>query len=196
MASQIVLAREFFVVFHGNELSIGLFLGVWLMLGAIGAGLFGHLTEKITHPLRAISVSLLSVSVLLPVSLIFIRSIRHSMGVSPAETLGIIPILVSAFFTLCLLGSMFGFLFALSCKACQTCADNGSKQIGYVYMLEALGATIGGLLVSLLLMCHMNALSILAVLSALNLGFGIYLKFHIPDKKSSPVFPLYIGIYI
>ena len=37
MGTQIVMIREFLAVFQGNELIIGMFLGCWMLLTAIGA---------------------------------------------------------------------------------------------------------------------------------------------------------------
>ena len=37
MATQVIMIREFLAIFHGNELIIGLFLGFWMVLTAVGA---------------------------------------------------------------------------------------------------------------------------------------------------------------
>ena len=39
VTGQIILIREFFTSFYGNELSIGFFLGIWLLGAGIGSGL-------------------------------------------------------------------------------------------------------------------------------------------------------------
>ena len=44
--AQGLLIRELLVAFFGNELSIGLILGNWLILEAIGSGLLGKLADK------------------------------------------------------------------------------------------------------------------------------------------------------
>jgi spermidine synthase len=44
--TQGLLIRELLVAFFGNELSIGLILGNWLILEAIGSGLLGKLADR------------------------------------------------------------------------------------------------------------------------------------------------------
>ena len=45
MAAQIVLMREFLIVFYGNELSLGLILASWLIWGAAGRWFLGKITR-------------------------------------------------------------------------------------------------------------------------------------------------------
>jgi len=42
LVAQILLLRELLIVFSGNELSIGIILANWLILGAIGSYLVGR----------------------------------------------------------------------------------------------------------------------------------------------------------
>lgn len=44
--TQGLLIRELLVAFFGNELSIGLILGNWLILEAVGSGLLGKLADR------------------------------------------------------------------------------------------------------------------------------------------------------
>jgi len=44
--TQGLLIRELLVAFFGNELSIGLILGNWLVLEAVGSGLLGKLADR------------------------------------------------------------------------------------------------------------------------------------------------------
>jgi hypothetical protein len=45
--TQSLLIREFLVAFYGNELSIGLILGNWLLLEAMGSGWLGRLADPV-----------------------------------------------------------------------------------------------------------------------------------------------------
>jgi len=57
------LLRELLVAFFGNELSIGLILGNWLILEAIGSGLLGRLTSRsIVGAIRGEGVDLTAIS--------------------------------------------------------------------------------------------------------------------------------------
>ena len=44
--TQGLLIRELLVAFFGNELAIGLILGNWLILEAIGSGLLGRTADR------------------------------------------------------------------------------------------------------------------------------------------------------
>jgi spermidine synthase len=176
MASQVVLVREFFIVFHGNELSIGIILGLWLILCSIGAGALGFLTDRIKHKILTISACQFLLGILLPLSVIQVRLIRPIIGVSPAEIIGIPPILFSGIFILSFLCLIYGFLFSLSCRAYEILNVTGSKRIGYVYILEAVGASIGGLLVSLIFIRFLNSLTIMIILSISNLLLAVALS--------------------
>ncbi len=44
--TQGLLIRELMVAFFGNELSIGLIMGNWLILEAVGSGLLGRLADR------------------------------------------------------------------------------------------------------------------------------------------------------
>jgi len=45
--TQVLMARELLVGFTGNELSIGLVLGSWLALEALGSGVLGRLAGRL-----------------------------------------------------------------------------------------------------------------------------------------------------
>ena len=171
MASQVVLLREFLIIFHGNELSIGLILGLWLFLGAIGSGLLGLFVDRISNKVLTIAICQFLLSALFPLTLVLTRLIRPILGVSPAEMIGIFPLLLSGTLILAPICIIFGFLFSLNCKA----IGSGARGVGYVYILEAVGSSVGGLLISLVLIKYLNSLTIVAVLSTLNLALSVYL---------------------
>jgi len=57
------LLRELLVAFFGNELSIGLILGNWLILEAIGSGLLGRLASRsIVGAIRGEGIGLTAIS--------------------------------------------------------------------------------------------------------------------------------------
>ncbi|MBM3253170.1 MAG: hypothetical protein FJZ16_02815 [Candidatus Omnitrophica bacterium] len=182
MASQVVLVREFLVIFQGNELSIGIILGLWFILGSIGAGIFGLFVDRIKHKIFVVSGCQTILSLFFPCSLILVRLIRSVIGVSPAEIIGLLPMAISSLFILLFLCIFYGFLFTLSCKVYEEEITKSSKSVGYVYILESIGASLGGLLVSLILIRYLNPLSIMLVLSVLNLTFSTILTFNLREN--------------
>ena len=169
MASQIVLIRELLIVFYGNELSFGIALAGWLFwvgFGSLGIGrwMAGGIRNKIT----VFALCEISLAFLLPLSIFGTRFIPAVLKFSPGEIIGVLPMSVSVFVLLapiCILG---GFLFTLGCEIYKR-DQEGAVQIGYVYVLEAIGATIGGLITSLLLIRLFSPLHIMFLISLLNL---------------------------
>ena len=46
LVAEILLLREFLIIFSGNEFSIGVILANWLFLEAFGAFFLGRMVEK------------------------------------------------------------------------------------------------------------------------------------------------------
>ena len=56
LVAQILLLRELLIVYSGNELSIGIILANWLILGAFGSYVLGRWAERSKHMLEAFTV--------------------------------------------------------------------------------------------------------------------------------------------
>ncbi len=70
--AQVILMRELLMVFGGNELFIGLFLAVWMLLTAAGSYMAGFLKLKEPHiPFFALVLTLL------PLILIFLPDLTQ-----------------------------------------------------------------------------------------------------------------------
>ena len=52
LVAQILLLREFLIIFSGNEFSIGVILANWLILEAFGAYYLGRKVEKVKNKLE------------------------------------------------------------------------------------------------------------------------------------------------
>ena len=63
-AAQIVLLREFIVVFYGNEISVGFILAAWLFSGAAGSMAIGKLADRIAGRIWIFCAAVLSLSFL------------------------------------------------------------------------------------------------------------------------------------
>ncbi|MBM4431556.1 MAG: hypothetical protein FJ026_14600, partial [Chloroflexi bacterium] len=90
--TQALLVREMLVSFAGNELSIGVVLGSWLLLEAAGSGLLARLLSRSGRgawPYARLQV--LFALLLLPV-LALALGVRHLVGGVPGQGLGVLPI--------------------------------------------------------------------------------------------------------
>ncbi|MFH1782617.1 MAG: hypothetical protein ABH848_03270 [Candidatus Omnitrophota bacterium] len=169
LMAQIVIIRELLVSFYGNELTLGVILASWLFWVAFGSSIIGKTVDKLASREKLLSYLLLSVSILLPLNIFLIRNIKSILSISTGEILNIVPIFIICNLSLSLLCIIFGFLFTLISSIASVSSGSPSKEIGKVYFLEALGASIGGLLISLALIKILSPFEIIFIIAAFNL---------------------------
>ena len=169
IASQIVFMREFLIVFYGNEISIGIILASWLLWGAFGSAFIGFFSDRLRNKTRIFAFSQLALAFILPATLLFIRGSKSIMAISTGEIIGFSPMIFTTFLVLFLPCAIMGFLFSLACRIYREVAARPEESVARVYILEAIGALTGGLLVSYFLIRFMNATSILFLLFFFNM---------------------------
>ncbi|MCK4233652.1 fused MFS/spermidine synthase [candidate division WOR-3 bacterium] len=176
IVSQVVLMRELLIVFYGNELSLGVTLAGWLFWGGIGSLIMGpFLIRRIGRKLLVFTLGEILLSIFLPVSLIIVRFIPGILKVVSGEIIGIIPMILSSFCIICPVTFLGGTMFVLGCEIFKSDELEKAVPIGYVYVLEAMGATLGGFIASFLLIRFLPGLMIMLLLSFLNLLFAFLL---------------------
>jgi len=166
---QTIVVRELLVSFSGNELSIGVILGNWLILEALGSGLAGRLKTRGWN--RPVSYALLQIflALVLPLSLYGAMAVRRLVGVLPGEGIGFFGILSRSLLMLIPVGLIDGAMFTFGCEAYGGLGKRDASAAGRVYAYEAMGAIIGGVLFTLLLVTRMSSLRIVLMLVMLNL---------------------------
>jgi len=178
IVGQILLMRSLFVVFQGNEVSLGIVLAVWLIWTATGVALAGRAANRIPRPRVLLAALQVAVGVALPLTILLVRESRSLWGILPGEMVGPDSVLMISAITLGTFCMISGGLFAvasrvLTVQAGFTVADATSS----VYLWEALGSGAGGLLCSLLLIGHLGALEIAVLIFWMNLVAGTLLLF-------------------
>jgi spermidine synthase len=182
MSSQIVLMRELLIVFYGNEISIGIILANWLFWGALGSWGLGRFADRIKGRIGLFSLGQILLALLVPLSVGEVRLIKLFLKAAPGEIIGLTPMFYSTLFILAPICLILGFLFALGCRIYPS-GSRGAGKIGSVYILEAIGATVGGLLTSFLLIRVLGSLGIVFLLSLCNLVAAFSLQFSLSLKK-------------
>jgi len=174
ISAQIILIRELFSIFYGNELSIGFILAIWLLGGSIGSGFFGKFfADRIQSKIILFSLILVVLSALIPGGIICARILRPAFGISVGEIVSLPAFIITSSIILLPIATALGFLFVLGCKIVPR--EVGPVTIGRVYTLEAIGATVGGILTGLILIRVTGALHIAFILSFFNLLVAILL---------------------
>ncbi len=175
LTGQILLLREVLVIFHGTELSLGIFFATWLTGIGIGASVGARIAKSRRGDcLRLFLHSLSALGFSLPLQIILIRFAPRIFGVSPAELAplhGILAVVPVATFSTSFLT---GFLFPLGCQAIER---TGGRIIGRMYAVEASGGLVGGLLFTFVLARRLTPLHTAAAL-ALLLSMGILIFGH------------------
>lgn len=162
LAAQITLLRELLVVASGNELFIGVFLGHWLLLEALGCALGGRLWRRARRPAAVFAACQAVFALALPCALYAMRSLKSLSGTMPGEGLGLTAMAVGSFLILLCVCLPHGALFA---AAGRIRPESG----GLVYGWSTLGALAGGLLATWLLAAHLQAFRLILAVSSLSL---------------------------
>lgn len=156
---QILFLREFLMVFHGNELSIGLILATWMFWAGVGSRFGYRIAEGARHPVRLLLWSSVMVAVILPATLPLIRGARHFHGALPGAHLTVPEMLATCLVLMAPAGVLLGLQFVLLARVWRGRRGGGETEpAGSVYIGEAAGAIIGGVLFTYFLVHRAGAL--------------------------------------
>jgi spermidine synthase len=163
--AQIIVLRELLTVFSGSELAVAVVLAAWLFWTALG-GLLGGKISKYKFATQSLFGYLQSCcGLLLTATIFFIRIARLLFHVGAGELVTLVQMLAISFLTLAPFCLLSGCLFSLACSLLAALIPQWTRSPGLVYFLEGLGAGLGGLLFTLLLIHHFNAIQIGAAIS-------------------------------
>src|SRR5271157_6341574 len=167
--AQIVLMRELMVVFCGNEMSLGLMLASWLMWTAIGSSALGRLAARTPQPRRLMALLEVLVALAFPLAIFLARASKGAFQSVPGEILGPGPMILTSLVVLSAFCLLSGGLFAVGSRLfAQEAGTSTLTGTSNVYLLEALGSGLGGILASLLLIRYFTSFQIAALVCPLN----------------------------
>jgi spermidine synthase len=156
MMAQLVLLRENIKSFHGNELVIGIFLAIWMILTALGAQAGNNFKLNIPHgKLIGLLVLLGGLPLLIYVFLILVQRFFFL----PGYQAGVLDMTISMLILTTLFTGISGFLFGYVSRYGGTEKTRSSP-----YRLDSLGSLAGGVLFSLILVHLLNNLQQLTLL--------------------------------
>jgi len=168
--AQVLLMRELLVVFYGNELALGVMLANWLLWTALGASLFGRWAIRTKQPRKLVAGLQVMLAFALPLTLLAVRASKTLCQSVPGEILGPVPMFLTSFATLSVLCAVSGGLFAAGSRLFTHMAGaSTATATGAVYLLEAAGSGVGGLVAGLALVRLSNPFEVTALLGLLNL---------------------------
>jgi len=141
LLAQVLVVREMLVVFHGNELSIGVILGMWLLWTGLGSLALGSAAARARRQRRLLALLLALGAVAIPCTVAAASGLKPFLlrsGASLGQVLPFRTLLISAFVLLGPLCLINGLLFPTACRAADLPGGTGR-----VYLLEAVGAATG-----------------------------------------------------
>jgi spermidine synthase len=168
LVAQILLLREFLIVFSGNEFTIGVILANWLILEAFGAFFLGRMVEKVKNKLQTFTLLTLLFSISFLITIYLIRSLKGMMGVSIGESIGFLTIFYSSFLILLPVSVLHGALFTFSCHIYSMFSAQDASSTGRVYAYETVGMVIGGIACTYLIIPYLDTFQTASGLAVLN----------------------------
>ncbi|RLD18698.1 MAG: hypothetical protein DRI36_00740 [Caldiserica bacterium] len=175
LSSQIVILRELLIVFYGNEITLGIILGGWLVTGAFGSFIAGRFIKRIKDELFFYNLLQVILSVYLVFVFYLIRKIPQVLGISVGEITSEIPVIFTSFLLVLPINGVLGALFSVGTQIYKY-QGKDYIPIGYVYILESIGAFLGGIVTSFVFLPLFDSLKILTILSALNIIATVFLS--------------------
>jgi spermidine synthase len=163
--TQLALMRELLGAFAGNEMVLGVVLGLWLLLMGIGAWL-GRSSERLRNLLAALVIIQMLVAVLPLVQVFLLRALRNVVFIRGAAV-GLTETVVAVFILLLPYCLLAGYALTLACAI--LARQQGPDGIGRAYVADCVGSIIGGILFSFVLVRSFDHMAILVFPALLNL---------------------------
>ncbi len=177
VTAQIVFMREVMVVFYGNEISLAVMLACWLCWTAVGSYFLGK-RAVVRDPRRWMAGLQLFLSLAFPATILALRSSRTVFQATPGEILGPMQLLFTCVAVLSAFCAASGCLFAAAGRLYrEETGSSGVNASGSVYLWEAAGSAIGGILASLLLIRYCGSIQIAVLVGLSNLLAAVFLTF-------------------
>ncbi len=184
--AQVVLMRELIVVFHGNELALGIALASWFLWTALGSFIFGRVVARAGNSGVLMAALQGAISLALPLGILAARLSRSAFGLIPGELLGPGGMLLVSLTVLSLFCLLSGGLFAAGSRLYGALVPStDAAASATLYLIEAVGSGAGGLLASLVLTRFLGAFEIAALLAALNLASASFIVFQSPAGRGA-----------
>jgi spermidine synthase len=177
--TQLALMRESLGAFSGNEMVLGVVLGLWLLLMGIGAWL-GRTSERLRNQLTALAVIQMLVAILPPVQVFLLRALRNVVFIRGAEV-GVTETVGAAFVLLLPYCLVAGYALTLACSI--LAREKGPVGIGRAYIADSIGSIVGGVLFSFVLVRFLDHIAILIFPALLNLALAALLALSVRGSR-------------
>ena len=167
--TQLVIFRELSVLFYGNELFLGTFLSSWLFWVGMGSLLIRRLLLKAQLKVDYFAYGFLTISIFLPFVFVLVRLSKNIFAFG--QLIGPIGTTLYTFIVMSCICFVIGGQFSLACAIAGDKIKTGSA-LGRVYLYETLGAVVGGVLFTYILIGKVPTFIIAVILSFISVFVG------------------------
>ena len=164
---QIVYLRELLMVFHGNELSLGIILAAWMIWVAIGSRLGAIVLQRHPDALRLLRLDTAALVLLLPATVLLIRILPAFFDVPPGALLSLSDMALASLTVMALPTLLLGAQFVLLARVWRE-RDHVADASGAAktYIGEAVGNVVGAMFFTLVLVHHFDAFQVSLLVAA------------------------------
>lgn len=168
LVAQVVIFREFFGIFAGNEISAGILLSFWLLFEGLGAWFSGRYAPRLGTRLWDwfTGIGVLSGLSIIASVLLIIFSPRLA-GLIPGEVLSMYELVIITVLAVLLPAGTHGALFSLSAEIFSQVYQRIGVSRAYIY--EGLGTFFAGLLLYFLLLSRLPGIGIVLLFTGVML---------------------------
>ncbi|OGL50109.1 MAG: hypothetical protein A3C43_03250 [Candidatus Schekmanbacteria bacterium RIFCSPHIGHO2_02_FULL_38_11] len=183
---QVTYIREILVVCYGNELCLGLILGFWLF--GISAGAYGgsKISIRVSEPLKLFFFLAILLTFVFSGLIYFIRTGRTILEVPPGEYMPFLKMVLFIFLAVSPGSAFIGFTFPLICLAKANDEGKPADGIANVFIFEAFGSILGGLLFTFLFVPYFSSFTTITIANSIAFAVLAVLSAEF-QKKSSRV---------
>jgi spermidine synthase len=173
---QIVFLRELLMVFHGNELSIGIIFSAWMIWVGVGSRVGAIVVERLSRPIYLVFVTAAAALCTLPATILLIRALRGFFDVLPGAYLSFLDLSTSCFILMGPVCLLLGVQFVLLARVWRENDRVGDTSgAAKTYIGEAAGNAVGGILFTFLLVHHLNSFQSAVLAGMLMVGATLWL---------------------
>jgi spermidine synthase len=148
IVAQAVLLRELLVLFSGNELTIGVIIGAWVLFEAIGAMLAGFLAKRERSIVPIFTLFSILFIIAFPISIWLARSYKYLARIPPELGVGVATTIVASSLVMLPVGVLHGILFIAGAILFKRESSDPATATGKAYAWETIGTLLGGIVVS------------------------------------------------
>ncbi len=196
LISQVSFFREILVIFYGNELCIGIIFALWLAGIFFGAFIASFGRSETPHLVMRTALLLILLVIATPFQLSLIRLSRIIFSTPPGEYIPFLQILMICFFFVFPVSMIVGAFFPLAAKLFSSEDDLKASAVTTLYVWEAIGSLLGGIIFTFLFIPYFNIFNILFLSSLIPLLSIFMLAYYQRKRPASRGLLILTGLSI